>query len=72
MTKFETLNELFEKHKDFYNMFNTYGDDATRYALLRSLDNDNIIEFLGNRIDVSSRANLLKNAYNYEENAPPH
>lgn len=64
MTDFNTLNNLFEKQKDFYRMFSTYGDDATRYALLRSLDNENIIEFLGEKIDISSKKELLKNAYN--------
>lgn len=64
MTNFETLNDMFEKGKDFYKMFNQYGDDAIRYALLRSLDNPNLEEFLGDRIDTSSKKNLLKNAYN--------
>lgn len=64
MTEFKTLNDLFENQKDFYSMFNNYGDDATRYALLRSLDNNNIKEFLGSRIDTSVTKDLLKNAYN--------
>ena len=45
-------------------MFTTYGDDATRYALLRSLDNSNIKEFLKNKIDTSDTKKLLCNAYN--------
>lgn len=64
MTEFKTLNDMFENQKDFYSMFSTYGDDATRYALLRSLDNNNIKEFLGSRIDTSVTKDLLKNAYN--------
>lgn len=64
MTDFNTLNNLFEKQKDFYHLFSTYGYDATKYALLRSLDNENIIEFLGEKIDTSSKKELLKNAYN--------
>lgn len=66
MIKFETLNDMFENQKDFYLMFNTYGDDATRYALLRSLDNNNIKCFLEKKIDVSVTNDLLKNAYNSE------
>lgn len=64
MTDFDTLNELFEKGKDFYKLFSGYGDDAIRYSLLRSLDNQNIKEFLGNRIDTSDAKKLLRNAYN--------
>ena len=64
MTEFKILNDMFENQKDFYSMFSTYGDDATRYALLRSLDNNNIKEFLGSRIDTSITKDLLKNAYN--------
>ena len=64
MTDFDTLNELFEKGKDFYKLFSDYGDDAIRYSLLRSLDNQNIKEFLGNRIDTSDTKKLLRNAYN--------
>lgn len=64
MTNFDILNDMFEKGKDFYKMFNQYGDDAIRYALLRSLDNSTIEEFIGDRIDTSSTKNLLKNAYN--------
>lgn len=66
MIKFETLNDMFENQKDFYLMFNTYGDDAIRYALLRSLDNNNIKYFLEKKIDVSVTNDLLKNAYNSE------
>lgn len=64
MTDFETLDELFEKGKNFYKLFNDYDDDAIRYALLRSLDNNNIKEFLAERIDTSDTRKLLKNAYN--------
>ena len=53
MIDFDTLNNLFETKKDFHKMFTTYGDDAIRYALLRSLDNSNIKEFLKNKIDTS-------------------
>lgn len=64
MIDFDTLNNLFETKKDFHKMFTTYGDDATRYALLRSLDNSNIKEFLKNKIDTSDTKKLLCNAYN--------
>ena len=64
MTDFETLDELFEKGKNFYKLFNDYDDDAIRYALLRSLDNNNIKEFLDEKIDTSDTKKLLKNAYN--------
>lgn len=64
MTDFDTLNDLFEKEKDFYKLFSDYDDDAIRYSLLRSLDNQNIKEFLGNRIDTSDTKKLLRNAYN--------
>lgn len=64
MIKFDTLNNLFETKKDFHKMFTTYGDDAIRYALLRSLDNSNIKEFLKNKIDTSDTKKLLCNAYN--------
>ena len=61
MTNFNTLNDMFETKKDFYKMYN---DDATRYALLRSLDNNNIKKFLKDRIDTSNTRKLLENAYN--------
>lgn len=64
MIDFDTLNNLFETKKDFHKMFTTYGDDATRYALLRSLDNSNIKEFLKNKINTSDTKKLLCNAYN--------
>lgn len=64
MIDFDTLNNLFETKKDFHKMFTTYGDDAIRYALLRSLDNSNIKEFLKNKIDTSDTKKLLCNAYN--------
>lgn len=64
MTKFEILNEMFEKGKNFYKMFEKYGDDAVRYALLRSIDNQNIKSFLGDKIDTSETKKLLQNAYN--------
>lgn len=64
MIDFDTLNNLFETKKDFHKMFTTYGDDATRYALLRSLDNSNIKEFLKNKIDTSDTKKLLCNSYN--------
>lgn len=64
MTDFDTLNNLFEQQKDFYKMFNTYGDDAIRYALLRSLDTPNFRELLGDRIDTSVTRDLLRNSYN--------
>lgn len=64
MIDFDTLNTLFETKKDFHKMFTTYGDDAIRYALLRSLDNSNIKEFLKNKIDTSDTKKLLCNAYN--------
>lgn len=64
MINFDTLNNLFETKKDFHKMFTTYGDDAIRYALLRSLDNSNIKEFLKNKIDTSDTKILLRNAYN--------
>lgn len=64
MTNFNTLNDMFETKKDFYKMFEMYNDDATRYALLRSLDNNNIKKFLKDRIDTSNTRKLLENAYN--------
>lgn len=64
MTEFEILNGMFEKGKDFNKLFEQYNEDATRYALLRSLDNNNIKEFLSNKIDVSQTKILLNNAYN--------
>ncbi|MBD9105790.1 hypothetical protein EGW03_04865 [bacterium] len=64
MIDFDTLNNLFETKKDFHKMFTTYGDDAIRYALLRSLDNSNIKEFLKNKIDTSDTKKILCNAYN--------
>lgn len=70
MTEFDTLNELFEKGKDFYKMFNDYENDAIRYALLRSLDNNNIREFIGDKIDTSDTKKLLKNAYNSNVTIP--
>lgn len=63
MVEFKTLNSEFENKKDYYKFFNNYGDDAIKYSLLRSLDNDNIIEFLSKRIDTSNKKELLKNAY---------
>jgi len=64
MIDFDILDNSFKKEKDFFKFFNDYGDDAIRYALLRSLDSNNIEEFLDNKIDTSSRKELLKNAYN--------
>lgn len=63
MTTFEKIDTMFEKQKDFYKLFNLYGNDATKYALLRSLDNKNLSSFLVNKIDISDKKNLLKKSY---------
>lgn len=58
MTNYDTLNNYFEQKKDFYTMFLNYDDDAIRYALLRSLDNDHL------RNLFNEKSMDLKKAYN--------
>lgn len=64
MTEFKILNDMFENQSDYYKMFNKYGEDATKYALLRSLTDNYIKEFLGSKIDTSKSDDLLEAAYN--------